>query len=47
MSTVLMLIIGGVGAGLVIQYFISSLHYKKHGKDKKQISKGLIELLKE
>lgn len=47
MSTVLMFIIGGIGTGLVIQYLMSSLYYKKRGKDKKQISEGLIELLKE
>lgn len=47
MMAVLMLIIGGVGAGLVLQYFIVSLQSKKYGKDKKQISEELITLLKE
>ena len=47
MKTVLMLMIGGVGAGLVLQYFIISLKNKKHGKDKQQISEELVTLLKE
>lgn len=47
MWIVLMLIIGGIGAGFVVQYFIMSLHHKKHEKDKKQISEELVALLKE
>ena len=47
MWIVLMLIIGGVGGGLVLQYFIVSLRHKKYGKDKRQISEELVALLKE
>lgn len=47
MWIVLMLIIGSIGVGSIVHYFVVSLHYKKHGKDKKQISQELVALLKE
>lgn len=47
MSSVLMLIIGGVGAIGVLQYVWVCLQYKKKQRDKKSISDEFIESLKE
>ena len=47
MSTIMMLVVGLIGAVFTILYWISALRYKKRGKDKKEISEELVEMLKE
>ena len=47
MFNILMIIVGGLGSLLVLQYFFMGIRYKKYGKQKKAISDELIELLKE
>ena len=46
MSRILMLVMGSIALAIVLQYFIVNVHYKKYGKEKKQISDELIERLK-
>ena len=47
MSKMIMIVLSGIGSGLVLQYLWKGIHYKKHGKQKQEISDEIIEVLKE